>query len=517
MKSLFLACALLSSSVFARELTVAQKLSDLNELAGAIQSGYGPLEYKKNEFGIDLAKVRAQYETVVRGSQTNADFYYAMVRFVAEFNDSHFGVTVPTSLETYLGFNTDLVQGKVLIDNIDRAVLDEEDFDFQKGDEIVSLDGVPVSDILDDLQRYMGQGYELSARRRAAFQIAHRRASKVPGQSGKVVVEVRRGNSPVTEKVELEWLKKGQWLDEFSEKSVSVAPMDFDSLEIEEKFRCSGDTRIKIPNDATIIMKTPFVAYHYPTAKGNVGYLRIPHYSPTETDPRVDAHKLRLAQYEYAVSVLEKNTVGLVIDQDHNCGGSVEWLHKFLSLFMDRSYAPMQFELLANKASVLEFTGWMNGANTNTLEYQNLVEVRDLIKNTWLNTNDFLTTKTSITGEKERSINAVRYTKPILVLIDEMSGSGGDAFPAMIQGFGRAKLLGTRTMGAGGHVIELPALSNSQLKVRMTKSLFYRPDGVAVENNGAVPDIQYSPTVNDFKYGYLEYQRFFTEELLKII
>ena len=69
-------------------------------------------------------------------------------------------------------------------------------------------------------------------------------------------------------------------------------------------------------------------------------------------------------------------------------------------------------------------------------------------------------------------------------------------------------------MGAGGHVIVLPPLSNSQLSVRMTKSLFYRPDGVAVENNGAHPDISYSHSVNDFKYGYQEYQKFFTDQLL---
>ena len=87
----------------------------------------------------------------------------------------------------------------------------------------------------------------------------------------------------------------------------------------------------------------------------------------------------------------------------------------------------------------------------------------------------------------------------------------------MMQGLGRAKLLGTRTMGAGGHVISLPPLANSQLKVRMTKSLFYHPNNIAIENNGASPDIKYTHTRADFMYGYKEYQKFYTEKILEEI
>ena len=103
------------------------------------------------------------------------------------------------------------------------------------------------------------------------------------------------------------------------------------------------------------------------------------------------------------------------------------------------------------------------------------------------------------------------------MLVDEMSGSGGDAFPSLLQGYGRAKLLGTRTMGAGGHVEVQPALYFSQLGTRMTKSLFYRPDGVPVENNGAVPDIAYAITRDDFMYGYRDYQRFYLAKILELV
>jgi C-terminal processing protease CtpA/Prc len=112
--------------------------------------------------------------------------------------------------------------------------------------------------------------------------------------------------------------------------------------------------------------------------------------------------------------------------------------------------------------------------------------------------------------------NRIHYTKPIIVLIDEMSGSGGDAFPAMMQGLGKLTL-GTRTMGAGGHVTAMPNLDISANKVNITKSLFFRPDGEPVENNSAVANIAYQPTRDDFLYEYRNYQKRYLEELAKLI
>ena len=103
------------------------------------------------------------------------------------------------------------------------------------------------------------------------------------------------------------------------------------------------------------------------------------------------------------------------------------------------------------------------------------------------------------------------------MLIDEMSGSGGDGFPSLMQGYGRAKLIGTRTMGAGGHVTQNAPLNYSQITVSMTRSQFFRPDGVPVENNGAAPDYPYEITFEDFVGGYKSYRNFYTSKLLGLI
>lgn len=520
-----LAFLLLATSVFARPLLPAQKLSDLNQLVGTIKSGYGPLKYKEQHLGLNIDMLAREYAEKIAATKTNGEFYYLLVQFVAEFQDSHFGASLPTTHKSKLNITTDYVDGKVLIENINREKLSLEQFPFIKGDEIVTFNDKPVQEEINKLIPYMGQGFKLSAQRKATMSLTQRSATKLPVQTGKVTLGIKRFKSDKMENVELTWELSGKPVDEFisSNKTASVSvPLNFDQIQlpkdqIENAYRCSGTTRIKIPADATIIMKEPFVAYYHPTAKGNIGYLRIPHYSPVEADPTVDAYRMRFRQYEYAVATLEKNTVGLIIDQDHNCGGSVAFLHDIVSLFAKEEFAPMQFELLANKENYIKYTEWLNEATPYTLEVENVDRVRDLIFNTWMTGENRLTTKISIFGNLTEPKNKITYTKPILMLIDELSGSGGDAFPSIMQGIGRAKLLGTRTMGAGGHVIELPPLNNSQILVRMTKSLFYRPDGVAVENNGANPDITYFPTQNDFVSEYQDYQTFYLNELFKML
>lgn len=515
----------------ANTLTAEQKLSDLNQIVSMVKSGYGPLHYKNDKFNINVDILKNIYADKIADTTTNAQFYYTLIRFIAEFHDGHFRATLPTNLKASVPFDTDLVEGKVLIGEINRTLLTEKNFAFQKGDEIVAVDGLDISTVLNTLQSYRGLGFSQSERRYAARAITVRDGKRMPIPSGEVVFKIRRETSSVIQEAKLTWKVEGTAIDEIDTPEIAKllrnnrtsVPTNYDELSIapmmneirnpqtERSYSCSGTTRISMPEGAVSIMTEPFVAYYYPTTKGHIGYLRIPHYSPENSE-----YDQRFAQYEYAISELEKNTVGLIIDQDHNCGGSVSYLHRLVSLLMPQRFLPMQFQLLANKAEYLNFGEWVKETPENTLSRVHIQGVQDLIKTSWLN-GDFMTPLTSIDGSKSTEPNSIHYTKPIIILIDEMSGSGGDAFPSMLKGFGRAKLIGTRTMGLGGHVTKQPALFYSQIVPEMTKSLFYRPDGIAVENNGAEPDFDYTITREDFVYGYIGYREFYTNKILELL
>ena len=86
----------------------------------------------------------------------------------------------------------------------------------------------------------------------------------------------------------------------------------------------------------------------------------------------------------------------------------------------------------------------------------------------------------------------------MILLVDEFSASGGDAFSSIIQDNGRGPLLGMRTMGAGGSVVGFPATAYTESISRVTASLIHRgrliytndfPPAPYIENIGVRPDI----------------------------
>ena len=548
MKAIFLSTLLAFSTLTANafELTETEKLRDFDQLVSLVENSYGPLNYKAEQKIVNYDRINSDFRQRIIDSETNYDFYYLMVEYVGLYKDGHFNISLPTNYTISLPVATELVDNKVLISDLKANKLPKT-FDFAVGDEIVEFNGKPVSEEVDRIQKYISTGYDLTARKVAAWSVFYQRAARFPVTEGeKVKLKIRRGTSSVIDSVELKWDTKGERLDEVrdfgkkEEKPESIFQsldgfqfgVDFGQLPnfdiatfknpefADRSFACSGKSRVKRPEGATVIMEAPFEAYYYPTEKGNIGYLRIPHYSPRDKNgQRTSAEtEKRFSQYQYAIRELEANTVGLVIDQDHNCGGSVMYLERLLGLFMNDKYDPMLFELRANKEEYLGFKAWMDESFKHTVLYQSVQTVLESIKKAW-QAEEYLTEKMPIWGKTYGQYipNQYNYTKPILVLIDEISGSGGDAFPALMGGYGRATLLGTRTSGLGGHV-EIPGpLYYSRMNLRITKSLFYRPDGVAVENNGAVPDVSYSMTRDDVMYGYQPYREFYTSEILKLV
>jgi hypothetical protein len=527
-KIVFVAALCLSATSVSFGLTEAQKLSDFHQLIGLIDAQYGPKIYKQEHLGVDLKILAAAYEEKIKQTTTSGEFYYLMIKFVAEFKDGHFGVSVPSEKVSALGFTTDYIGGKVLIDDVDANIL--PDFAFQRGDEIVTFNKLPVEVELSGLKPYISNGNSLSIDRIAAISLSRRRAARLPAPIGKVELGIRHGTSDIIDIVTLEWTQTGESLDEqdgfyslrvgplslgtnYSQISIKDLMADLEDPKL-KSIRCSGETRVAIPKDATILTKEPFVSYYHPSEKGNIGYLRIPHYH-WEVDGK-DINAKVFAQYAYIIDQLEKNTVGLVIDQDHNCGGSVELVEQMAALFIPKAYPGLEFQFLSSKTEYLQFRSWLKEVPENTMERMGANETLALILDSWKKGN-YLTPKSTLHGSIVVKPYAYQYTKPIVLLTDEMSGSGGDAFPGLMQGHGRATVIGSRTMGLGGHVEVIAPLYNSGLGLRMTKSLFYRPDGVAVENNGVQPNVAYVPTRDDFMYEFKNYQKFYLSELFKLI
>lgn len=77
----------------------------------------------------------------------------------------------------------------------------------------------------------------------------------------------------------------------------------------------------------------------------------------------------------------------------------------------------------------------------------------------------------------------------IVLLVNEMCASSCDIFAGVLQDNKMATLVGQRTMGAGGNVVNYWQAPNSNMDLRQVESLVVRSNGEYIENVGVTPEI----------------------------
>ena len=108
-------------------------------------------------------------------------------------------------------------------------------------------------------------------------------------------------------------------------------------------------------------------------------------------------------------------------------------------------------------------------------------------------------TSISINPARDKSGNGITYSKPILVLTDELSASAAEIFAAVMQDEKRATIYGSRTDGAGGAVVEFPVGVYMESYLDYAESILTRkyvidsggqyPRAAYIENIGVRPDV----------------------------
>src|SRR5262245_40744450 len=137
----------------AQNLTPAQKDSDFRFLASLYATYYAPYEWKKELLGFDMLSVQPWLDRVA-ATTTDLDFYEICVEYVASLNDTHHRFFLPSDLVARFPMTVDIYDGKVLIESITRSLLPLATYPFVVGDEIVSIDGTGVEQLLNDFTKY---------------------------------------------------------------------------------------------------------------------------------------------------------------------------------------------------------------------------------------------------------------------------------------------------------------------------------------------------------------------------
>lgn len=532
----------ISSALTAHEVDMRNDMRcELNHIEHVLRVMYAPAEWKRKLFGWDRIAEYERVNALLSTSQapiSTRNFRFHLQSFISSTQDYHTSITFFSTENTTLPFDVKAVQERVFFS----SVHDDAPKILQEGDELLSIDGIKAYDAIVQLKSLLPIGAspqtDLSL---AAIILTRRFASKLhPIPKGEAIIEVSHLTGE-TGTYAIPWNYHSEeipYLDEIAplQKQVSLlqSPLEAfhnanllkklslipfytelsppDSLE-KDKARGIGAKKSFVPNLGQILWHNApeqcFHAYLYTTPSGRrLGYIRIPRY-------RVERGGFKeLLEFAELINYFENNSEGLIIDQVDNPGGHFLYMLRLAALLANKPMNMLTKYISITPKEVhdcLEMLVILHSLSSEEKEligpaYTELKEYSEFIVDQWRQGNT-LTRPTYLLGIKNiLPDEEVHYSKPIVMLVNELAFSCGDIMPALFKDNGRAQIFGTRTAGAGGSVERITFPSRTGFaSLSYTTSLTLRENGLPLENLGVTPDIGYELTTDDLRYGYKGY------------
>ena len=515
------------------QLTLSQKISDFNDLVANFDRNYGPYEWKRDTVKFDLLDTKVWLNKIV-ATTTDLDYYEVLVDYVAHLNDAHDNYSLPSTFRASLGLTVDIYDGKVLIDSINRTLLPASRFPFQIGDELVAVDDKNVQDLIQQFSKYSIFANPRSTARGAASLIVSRPQSIMPhavdlGATASLLVRRQDGASQL---FVVPWQKSGLPI-------ITVGPVP-DPRRAKNELASADPTpdpwlgaadymaplrkfqNCRIPDPQTILnfgSRTPifalpagftqrlgtrstdfFVSGTFSAGGYTIGFIRIADYAPSNSTTALN-------QFFGEIAYFQSNTDGLIVDEMRNPGGSVLYVNQIAQFLIPYRFRSIAFEIRATSAWVESISQSITSARAQGAPPYIIDELQTIFNDISRANSEYRGrtgplplsyTSIDINPFTDPSGAPLAYTKPLMVLVDEFSASGGDAFAATIQDNQRGILFGMRTMGAGGNVNAYFVGSYTEGVTSLTESLMVRKNPVVtsdyptspyVENIGVRPEI----------------------------
>lgn len=508
------------------QMTPNQKAFDFMQLASTYAINYGPIQWKRDAFHFDLLNV-GDWLNKAMATQDDLDFYELCVAYVASLNDAHDAFILPSNFNAFLGFDVDLYDGKTIVERIDRRQLRTVLFPFQVGDELVSIDGVATQDLIQTLSKYSVAANPRSTSRFAAAYLTYRDQSIMPHAhlipDVSTVVINRQNLGP--QSFSIPWSKQGNpvtiigpVIPPFSTgaskgaASRDDAPAYMKPLLKLRNMRLPARRTVLGFGDTTPVFRLPagfvqrqgkslfdfFYSGTYQTPQGvTIGYIRIPSFDSF----------LPSDDFQTEITYMQQNTDGLIVDIMRNPGGDPCAAEDLLQRVIPSQFSNIGLEIRATLGWVQSFQQALQDARdfgAPDLVVSQLQGLLDQVNAAYLTPSGrtpplpICDTTLDVPPATDKNGNNIAYTKPVMLLVDELSASAADYFAAVFQDNQRGPLFGMRTMGAGGNVDVFPATTYSMGAAYVTESLMHRKNPIStpeyptapyVENIGVRPDV----------------------------
>jgi hypothetical protein len=516
-----------------------QRVDDFNYLSGLLNRNYAPYEWKKQVFGFDLLQTKPWVERV-QNAKTDAEFYDICIEYIGNLNDYYTYLELPSDFEAYLGFTGDLYDNKLIVELIDRTQLPASRYNIALGDEVVSIDGRGVASLLNEYGKFVIDSNPKSTRRAAADFLTYRlqrympRAAEV-GETSQVEILKASDGSAVT--LNLPWsvlgtpMRVGPVPDfkgaqsksaaaatpyhekllaffdragrgrmsrrEFSASAAAASPENTDTAEVTGVGRIAPIYSLPDGFQTRVGRLTSDTIYSgwYESGGKRIGLLRIPNFSTATAF---------FTQLDTEIAWLNDNTDVLVLDQMRDRLTSLCSAERVAARFVGKPFLQPGFEFRATWANVISFELALESALDNAADDATIDALTAMLKDlrTAYSENRGRTGPFPFCGATierqpatDRNGQVINYTKPILLVTDELSS---DFLAATLKDAGRVTQFGTRTRGVLGTSVSVPGPAFSEMTVYIKDSLMVRaapaksegyPDSPYVESSGVAPEI----------------------------
>jgi hypothetical protein len=552
-----------------------QMYDDLDFIGSIYSTAYTPESWKKDLFDWDLNEEISNAKTRVEALDNNLirEYQNILKDFFFSMRDYHVGFNFCSTEESFLPFMVIGANGKYFIADVLQTDNSMPGLPFNVGDEILNFGDKTTKEAVNELVSQLWRCNSATDTALAAMFLTMRsRTMAVNVPNGSITIRIKHKNNNEIKDYPLEWMYTPEMIHNqemiYNPKVVhsdiyktrSVTPIVslglgtgllnsqswinrnfsipiWDQIRINKKYEnphSLGSRKSYIPKLGQIVWQTNsnahFHAYVYLNENyQRIGYIRIPHYGGSTREVK---------EFVWLMRFFEWFTDGLVIDQINNPGGSLFYICALASvlsetplktpvmqekIYQDFVYSAIKdlkiLSTVRNDEEARELLGNDIDGYPVTYEFvKSVIEYDLFIINQW-NSGNRITEKFPILGVREiLPYQSFQYSKPILLIVNSLSFSGGDFFPAILQDNNRVTILGTTTAGAGGYVRQQVYPNIFGLSVfTFTGSIAYRLNDKPIENFGVSPDIIYNISEKDLQYNYINYKNMINEAVNDIL
>jgi hypothetical protein len=537
-----------------RSLTRAEALEDFGQIASAFRGLYGALVRKEARYQFNFESKVEEFRARITLAGSEAEYRALFQEFIALFEDPHVslsaGLPNDASRSVRLPFSVMPVESTFVVYAVDAAL--GAGAPVVIGDELLSIDGAPAMQLAQGFSKYISVANPLASMHTAAARLTGRPTYLARGIQPDAPVVLRFRSPDGSERdVTLAWKEgtrllpvlaapphagestraTGVALSEtaaevtIAELSKTGARVPFfmtalgrQSLVQAAEVKPSAEALAKFELTSEDAEQINYFAMTYSLGEKRVLLVRLPSYTPPDGKKALD--------YLRALFDDQRDQVdALVFDETHNPGGSIDFAEGIIGLLAKGPYRGYVQQMHADRKWISSFAQMASSVRQDDPTdpaAQVFEDQARQIDAAYSSGKPLSPALPFFAVSPMHEPDPAHWSKPALVLVDELSVSCADFVPLIVKANGFVTLFGQTTMGGGGNVERVATLTNSQTSLSISRGLgtVYDPTGTYpeadfIEDNGVPPNVMYSHTLADFRGGYVGYINAFNAELVR--